>query len=59
MIEREDGQVQLSVLGKGSKRREVLFPEVVGRSLRSLRGDAGAGDPLFPSRRAGSSPSVP
>ena len=47
VIERNDGKVQLSVLGKGQKRREVLLPEVVARSLLSLRGDAGANDPVF------------
>jgi len=53
VIERDGGKVQLSVLGKGHKRREVLLPEVVGRSLLSLRGDAGANDPVFSSRRGG------
>lgn len=53
VIERDGGKVQLSVLGKGHKRREVLLPEVVGRSLRSLRGDAGANDPVFASPRGG------
>jgi integrase/recombinase XerD len=53
VIERDGGKVQLSVLGKGNKRREVLLPEVVGRSLLSLRGDAGANDPVFPSPRGG------
>ena len=51
VIERQDDQVQLDVLGKGGKRRQVLLPEVVSRSLLSLRGDAGAGDPVFPSRQ--------
>jgi hypothetical protein len=41
MIERDGGKVQLSVLGKGHKRREVQLPDVVARSLLSLRGDAG------------------
>ena len=36
VIERDGGRVQLSVLGKGHKRREVLLPEVVSRSLLSL-----------------------
>jgi integrase/recombinase XerD len=53
VIERDGGKVQLSVLGKGHKRREVLLPEVVGRSLLSLRGDAGANDPVFASPRGG------
>jgi integrase/recombinase XerD len=53
VIERDGGRVQLSVLGKGHKRREVLLPEVVSRSLLSLRGDAGANDPVFASARGG------
>jgi len=53
VIERDGGRVQLSVLGKGHKRREVLLPEVVARSLLSLRGDAGANDPVFASPRGG------
>ena len=53
VIERDAGKVQLSVLGKGHKRREILLPEVVGRSLLSLRGDAGANDPVFRSPRGG------
>jgi integrase/recombinase XerD len=53
VIERDGGRVQLSVLGKGHKRREVLLPEVVSRSLLSLRGDAGANDPVFASPRGG------
>jgi integrase/recombinase XerD len=53
VIERADGKVQLSVLGKGHKLREVVLPEVVGRSILSLRGDAGADDPIFRSPRGG------
>jgi integrase/recombinase XerD len=53
VIERDGGKVQLSVLGKGHKRREVLLPEVVARALLSLRGDAGANDPVFASPRGG------
>src|SRR5215472_15872454 len=44
VIERDSGKVQLSVLGKGHKRREVLLPEVVGRSLLLLRDNARAND---------------
>jgi hypothetical protein len=38
---------------KGRKVREVLLPKVVGRSLLSLRGDAGADDPVFRPRKGG------
>jgi len=53
VIERDGGRVQLTVLGKGHKRREVQLPEVVARSLLSLRGDAGANDPVFALPRGG------
>jgi integrase/recombinase XerD len=46
-----DEKVQLSISGKGGKVRQVLLPEVVSRSLLSLRGDAGANDPVFASRK--------
>jgi integrase/recombinase XerD len=45
--------VQLSILGKGGKVRQVLLPEIVSRALLSLRGDAGANDPVFASRKGG------
>ena len=37
-----DNRVQLSILGKGGKVRQVLLPEIVSRALLSLRGEAGA-----------------
>jgi hypothetical protein len=33
-----DERVQLNIVGKGGKVRQVLLPEVVSRSLLSLRG---------------------
>src|SRR5262245_59689433 len=48
-----DNRVLLSITGKGGKVRQVLMPEVVSRSLLSLRGDAGANDPVFASRKGG------
>src|SRR5262245_14944063 len=53
VIQREKG-AQLSITGKGGKVRQVLLPDVVSRSLLSLRSDAGAGDPVFASRQGGS-----
>jgi|SRR5262245_22005237 len=53
VISREKG-AQLSITGKGGKVRQVLLPDVVSRSLLSLRSDAGAGDPVFASRQGGS-----
>jgi integrase/recombinase XerD len=52
VLPRED-RVQLSILGKGGKVRQVLLPDIVSRSVLSLRGDAGANDPVFPSRKGG------
>jgi integrase-like protein len=43
----------VSILGKGGKVRQVLLPDIVSRSLLSLRGDAGANDPVFGSRKGG------
>ena len=48
-----DERVQLNIVGKGGKVRQVLLPEVVSRSLLSLRGGAGASDPVFASRKGG------
>ena len=48
-----DDRVQLSILGKGGKVRQVLLPDIVSRSLLSLRGDAGTKDPVFGSRKGG------
>jgi integrase/recombinase XerD len=52
VLPRDQGRVQLSITGKGGKVRQVLLPEIVSRSLLSLRGDAGANDPAGPSSRA-------
>jgi site-specific recombinase XerD len=52
VLQRSDGRVQLHVRGKGNRVRQVLLPEVVGRSLLSLRGEAGPDDPVFQSRKA-------
>jgi site-specific recombinase XerD len=48
-----DYRVQLSIAGKGGKMRQVLLPEIVSRSVLSLRGDAGANDAVFASRKGG------
>jgi integrase/recombinase XerD len=37
---------------RGGKVRNVLLPEIVSRSLLSLRGDAGGNDPVFVSQRS-------
>jgi integrase/recombinase XerD len=51
VIAREDGKVQLTILGKGEKRREVLLPSAVGKELLALRGNAGDDEPVFQSRQ--------
>jgi integrase/recombinase XerD len=53
VLPRDEGRVQLSITGKGGKVRHVLLPEIVSRSLLSLRGNAGAHDPVFVSRKGG------
>jgi integrase/recombinase XerD len=47
VLPRDQGRVQLNVLGKGGKVRNVVLPEVVSRSLLSLRNEARADDPVF------------
>jgi integrase len=41
---------------KGRKMQQVLLPEIVSRSLLSLRGDAGVRDLVFASRQGGGRP---
>jgi integrase/recombinase XerD len=48
-----DDRVQLSINGKGGFVRQVLLPAIVSKSLLALRGEAGADDPVFPSRKGG------
>ena len=48
-----DDRVQLSITGKGGFVRQVLLPEIVSKSLLSLRGDAGNNDAVFASRKGG------
>jgi hypothetical protein len=43
--------VQHSVADKGTIVCQVLLPAAVGQSLLSLRGDAGANDPVFASSK--------
>jgi integrase/recombinase XerD len=44
---------QITVFGKGGKTRSVQLPASVWTLLERLRGDAGAGDPVFRSRKKG------
>jgi site-specific recombinase XerC len=52
-LPRDQGRVQRSITGKGGKVRQVVLPEIVSRSLLSLRGNAGANDPVFAKRNGG------
>ena len=45
--------MQLTILGNGGKVRQVLLPDIVSRSLLSLRADAGTNHPVIPSRKGG------
>jgi integrase/recombinase XerD len=53
VLEREEGRVQLNLLGKGRMVRQVLLPAIVSRALLALRGDAGTNDHVFASRKGG------
>lgn len=48
VIPRDSGEVQLSVVGKGDKAREVLLPPAVGAELLTMRGEAAAEARVFP-----------
>jgi site-specific recombinase XerD len=47
VIIRGDGRIQLSILGKGGKVRQLLLAELVGQSLLSLRAGRDAGAPVY------------
>lgn len=44
---------QVTVIGKRAKVRSILLPDSMWRELASLKGSAGADDPVFRSRQAG------
>jgi integrase/recombinase XerD len=51
VVRRDDGQVQLSIVGKGDRSREVLLPAAVAGPLLASRGDAPAAAAVFTSVR--------
>jgi integrase/recombinase XerD len=53
LAERDDGQGQISVWGKGQKTRNILIPAQVWQAMTSLRGTAGDDAPVFRSRKGG------
>jgi site-specific recombinase XerD len=48
-----DDTGQLNVFGKGGKTRVVLLPKSLWDRIQALRGDAGADEPVFRSRKRG------
>jgi integrase/recombinase XerD len=50
-IERDDGTIQVSILGKGGKRRVVLVPDSVWVEVEALRGGDADESPVFVSVR--------
>jgi integrase/recombinase XerD len=53
VITRDDKRVQLHVVGKGLKEREVLVPKSLGLPVLAHAGDRPPGDPLFVSKVGG------
>jgi integrase/recombinase XerD len=51
VLPRDAGRVHIT--DKGRKVHQVVLPEIVCRLLLSLRGDAGANDPVFANRKGG------
>ena len=56
VIRRDSGEAQLSIVGKGSKGREVLIPAVIAARLFASRGEAPASAPVFVSVQRPRSP---
>jgi integrase/recombinase XerD len=56
VLPRDGGRVQLSITGKGGVLRQVLLPDIVSRSVLTLRGDAKDNDPVFPNSRGTGGP---
>ena len=56
VIRRDSGEAQLSIVGKGSKGREVLIPAVIAARLFARRGKATASAPVFESVQRPGSP---
>ena len=48
VIPRDSGEVQLAIIGKGDKARNVLLPADVGASLLATKGDAPGDARVFP-----------
>lgn len=53
VTDRDDGQGQLTIFGKGGKTRNVLVPASIHREISALRNDTVQDDPIFRSRKKG------
>jgi site-specific recombinase XerD len=53
LAERQGGEGQATIYGKGGKTRAVLLSANTWRTLMSLRGEAGPDEPVFRSREGG------
>ncbi len=54
--DRDDGQMQITIHGKGGKTRHVLLPKFLANDLRDLRGEAEGDEPVFRSQKPNSAP---
>ena len=50
--DRDDGQMQITIHGKGGKTRHVLLPKFLADDLRALRDEAADSEPVFRSQKA-------
>jgi len=53
VIQRQDGRVQMHIVGKGGKERNVLVPQSLGPALLQVCGGRAATEPVFCSSRGG------
>ena len=56
VIGRDNGEIQLEVVGKGEKVRQVLIPAEIAKRLLAIRGDAAGSSPVFASGRKAEKP---
>jgi integrase/recombinase XerD len=53
VIQRQDGRVQMHIVGKGGKERDVLVPQSLGAALLQACGGRAGTEPVFCSSRGG------
>lgn len=54
LMERNTGEGQVTVLGKGNKTRSILLPKSLWQELKQWRSDASSSEPVFRSRKSSS-----